>query len=91
MGKLPSFQFYSGDWLKYPHLRMAIMSSKGIWIDLLCATFEAKERGAIKAAPDQFCKLLGCTRDEFDLFLRNRFRPNAKRKSPRRLAATRAH
>jgi hypothetical protein len=69
MGKLPSFQFYPGDWLKDPQLRMASMSSKGIWIDFLCAMFEAKERGALEGTADQFCKLLGCTRDEFDLFL----------------------
>jgi hypothetical protein len=69
MGKLPSFQFYPGDWLKDPQLRMASMSSKGIWIDLLCAMFEAKERGALEGTAHQFCKLLGCTRDEFDLFL----------------------
>jgi hypothetical protein len=70
MGKLPSFQFYPDDWLKDPQLRMASMSSKGIWIDLLCAMFEAKERGAIEATADQFRKLLGCNDDEFDLFLR---------------------
>jgi hypothetical protein len=69
MSKLPSFQFYPGDWLKDPQLRMASMSSKGIWIDLLCAMFEAKERGALAATADQYSKLLGCTRAEFDLFL----------------------
>jgi len=69
MGKLPSFQFYPGDWLKDPQLRMTSMSSKGIWIDLICAMFEAKERGALAGTADQFCKLLGCSREEFDLFL----------------------
>jgi hypothetical protein len=69
MGKLPSFQFYPGDWLKDLQLRMPSMSSKGIWIDLLCAMFEAKERGALEATTDQFCKLLGCPREKFDLFL----------------------
>jgi hypothetical protein len=69
MGKLPWFKFFPGDWLKDHELRMASMSSKGIWIDVVCAMFEAKERGALEATADQFCKLLGCPREEFDLFL----------------------
>jgi hypothetical protein len=69
VAKLPSFQFYPGDWLKDPQLRMASMSTKGIWIDSLCAAFEAKERGALEGTADQFCRLLGCTKVEFDLFL----------------------
>jgi len=69
VGKLPSFQFYPGDWLKDPQLRMAASSSRGIWIDLICAMWEAPERGVIEGTPAQFCKLVGCSADEFSLFL----------------------
>lgn len=69
MGKLPSFQFYPGDWLKDPQLRMAASSSRGIWIDLICAMWEAPDRGALEGTPAQFCKLVGCSADEFSLFL----------------------
>ena len=69
MGKLPSFQFYPGDWLKDPQLRMASLESRAIWFDLICAMWEAPERGVIEGTPAQFCKLVGCSTDEFSLFL----------------------
>lgn len=69
MSKLPWVKFFVGDWLKDHQLRMASMSSKGIWIDLLCAMFEAEDRGVLEATADQFCKLLGCPHEEFNLFL----------------------
>ena len=69
MSKLPSFAFYPGDWLKDPQLRMASLASRAIWFDLICAMWEAPERGAIEGTPAQFCKLAGCSADEFSLFL----------------------
>jgi hypothetical protein len=43
--KIPSFQFYPGDWLKDPALRRVSKASKGLWIELICLSFECEERG----------------------------------------------
>lgn len=45
MSKLPSFQFYPGDWMKDPALRACSDAARGIWIDILCWMFECKKRG----------------------------------------------
>ena len=45
--KLPSFQFYPGDWLKDPNLRRCSHAAKGVWMDLLCLMFESEERGVL--------------------------------------------
>lgn len=47
MAKLPSFQFYPGDWQKDPDLRRCSHAAKGVWIDMLCLMFEADERGVL--------------------------------------------
>lgn len=47
MGKLPSFQFYPGDWLKDPALRRCSPAARGVWIDMLCLMFECEERGVL--------------------------------------------
>jgi len=43
-GKIPSFQFYPGDWMKDPSLRSVSVGARGLWIDLLCLLFESKTR-----------------------------------------------
>jgi len=48
--KLPSFQFYPGDWLKDPGLRRASHATKGVWIDILCIMFECDQRGVLATA-----------------------------------------
>jgi hypothetical protein len=45
--KLPSFQFYPGDWMKDPSLRRCSHAAKGLLMDLLCLMFEAAERGVL--------------------------------------------
>ena len=47
MAKLPSFQFYPGDWIKDPGLRRCSHAAKGVWIDMLCLMFECEERGVL--------------------------------------------
>ena len=47
MAKLPSFQFYPGDWMKDPNLRRCSHAAKGVWIDMLCLMFECDERGVL--------------------------------------------
>jgi hypothetical protein len=48
--KLPSFQFYPGDWLKDPALRRCSKSAKGVWIDIVCLSFECEERGVFQTS-----------------------------------------
>lgn len=48
--KLPSMQFYPGDWLKDPNLRRCSHTAKGVWIDVLCLAFEGSERGVFITA-----------------------------------------
>lgn len=47
MGKQPAFQFYPGDWMKDPDLRICSHFARGLLVDLLCAMFEAKHRGRL--------------------------------------------
>ncbi len=47
--KLPSFQFYPGDWLKDPALRACSPAARGVWIDMLCLMHESQNRGVLRA------------------------------------------
>jgi len=46
--KLPSMQFYPGDWLKDPGLRACSPAARGVWMDVLCLMFEAEQRGVLR-------------------------------------------
>jgi hypothetical protein len=46
--KLPSFQFYPGDWMKDPNLSRASLSAKGALVEILCLAFECEKRGVLK-------------------------------------------
>lgn len=45
--KLPSFQFYPGDWLKDSAVRRCSHAARGFWIDLLCVMFDCEQRGIL--------------------------------------------
>lgn len=47
MTKLPSFQFYPGDWMKDPGLRACTLEEKGAWIEMLALMFECTPRGKL--------------------------------------------
>lgn len=49
MAKLPSFQFYPGDWMKDPALRLCSAAARGVWMDLICMGFEMGRRGVFRA------------------------------------------
>lgn len=66
---LPSFQFYPADWLKDPKLKRCSFQNKGIWIDILCYLHESDTRGKITATPSEWCRLIGCSEEEFNEFL----------------------
>jgi hypothetical protein len=69
--KLPSFQFYPGDWMKDPSLRAMSLEARGLWIDMLCLMFESPERGFLLMASGspmtktQLARIVGL--DEFRL------------------------
>lgn len=64
MGKRPAFQFYTGDWRKDPQLRMCAPSTRGIWIDLICAMWENDESGEIEGTVVQLARAVGCFPEE---------------------------
>ena len=68
MGKAPAFQFYVRDWLSDPQLRMVSHQSKGIWIDLLCYLWESPDRGKLEGTDQQFIKMIGCSKEEWEQF-----------------------
>ncbi len=47
MAKLPSMQFYPGDWRKDPGVQALDYESRGIWFEILLLMFESKERGRL--------------------------------------------
>lgn len=47
MAKLPSFQFYPGDWQKDAGLRVCSIFARGLLIDLLCLMFDTVSRGKL--------------------------------------------
>lgn len=67
--KLFWFQFYPSDWRKDSQLSMASFATRGIWIEMICAMWEAPERGAIQGTSEQLCRLIGCSPAEFSTFL----------------------
>ena len=69
MNKRPSLQFYPADWLKDPDLQMCSMGTIGIWINLLCRMWEAKEEGILRGKPDELALLIGAKPREFKKFL----------------------
>ena len=47
MGKLPSFQFYPGDWKKDAGVQALSYEERGIWFELMLMMFESPERGKL--------------------------------------------
>ena len=70
MNKRPSLQFYPADWLKAVDLQMCSMNTIGIWINLLCRMWEAKEEGILSGKPGELALLVGAKPGEFKRFLR---------------------
>lgn len=47
MAKLPSFQFYPGDWKKDAGVQALSYEERGIWFELMLMMFESPERGKL--------------------------------------------
>lgn len=73
--KLPSFQFYPGDWLKDPAVRSVCLEARGLWIDMLCLMHESVRRGFLQHAsgkpvtPDQLARMTGCSTEQVSRLL----------------------
>jgi len=71
MNKRPSLQFYPADWLKDPDLQICSMNTIGVWINLLCRMWEAKEEGVLRGKAGELALLVGARPGEFNRFLRD--------------------
>lgn len=45
--KLPSLQFYIGDWMKDPTVKSLTLEEKGAWVELLMYMWESPKRGML--------------------------------------------
>ena len=74
--KLPSFQFYPGDWMKDPGLRSVSLEARGLWIDMLCLLFESGRRGYLQHATgkpvsdEQLARMTGSSSEQVSRLLR---------------------
>lgn len=60
--KLPSFQFYPGDWVQ--DTRPLSLAAKGAWIDLLCAMWRSQTRGKLTLSMLGYSRVIGATVDQ---------------------------
>lgn len=64
MAKLPSMQFYPGDWRKDPGVQALTYEERGVWFEMLLIMFESSERGFLvlngQKMPDEaLARMLG--------------------------------
>lgn len=53
-------QFFTGDWLKDPAVSMCTPTTRGVWIDFLCAMHERDRCGVIAGTREQLARLGRC-------------------------------
>lgn len=63
MSKLPSLQFYPGDWRKDPGVQSLSYEERGIWIEMLFLMHESEQRGKLllsgkPIAPERLANML---------------------------------
>lgn len=64
MAKLPSIQFYPGDWRKDPGVQALSFHDRGVWFEILLIMFESSDRGKLllnghPMPDDALARLLG--------------------------------
>ena len=64
MKKFPYIQLYTGDFLKDPRLSLCAPSTRGIWVDLLCAMHDDNRSDEVKATIPQIARLCRATEEE---------------------------
>jgi hypothetical protein len=62
-GKHPYFPFYTGDWKKDPQLARCSVTTRGVWIELICSMHDAEE-GSLTASIIELAFICRCTRSE---------------------------
>jgi len=62
--KLPAMMFYTGDWLKDPHLSMCTPATRGIWVDIISRMHENGRSGLIKGTVEQLSRIARCSEKE---------------------------
>lgn len=69
VNKRPALLFYPADWLKDPDLQICSMNTIGIWINVMCRMWEAKEEGVLQGKPGELALLVGARPGEFKRFI----------------------
>ena len=69
--KLPSWQFYPGDWRKDPGVQALNYEERGIWFEVLLLMYESEERGKLllngnPMPMDRLARLLGLDEDKIN-------------------------
>lgn len=59
MGKLPSFQFYPGDWMSDVKLRRCSHAARGAWMDILCILHDSDEYGIVRWPLSELARTAG--------------------------------
>jgi hypothetical protein len=59
MSKLPSFQFYPGDWSVNQKLKRCSHEEKGVWIDVLCLFHDSDEYGVLRWPLEEIAHAVG--------------------------------
>lgn len=60
---VPYIPFYTGDWKKDPQLSLCSPSTRGIWMDALCAMHDIRAH-SISGTPDQLSRVCRCSASE---------------------------
>lgn len=63
--KRPALLWYTGDWLKDPHLAICSPATRGIWMDALCLMHENGESGTITGTVVGLARACRCSPQEF--------------------------
>lgn len=62
--KRPALLWYTGDWLKDPHLSMCSPATRGIWMDALCLMHENGESGVLEGTVEGLARACRCSPSE---------------------------
>ena len=65
MAKAPGFFFYTGDWKKDANLSLCSLSTRGIWIELICSMHENGRSGQLTGTAEQLAQSVRCSTSEF--------------------------
>lgn len=63
MSSYPFMKFYVADWISDPNLAMCSSTTRGVWIDVLCA-MHTNGSGELTGTVDQLARIGRCSSDE---------------------------